>query len=441
MIALCLRKKLLTLASRSLLPAVAIAMFVISPPASVAQSLPEIPIIYDFGIGARAMGMGQAHVAVCEDASAMFHNPAGLAQVRRIELSAGFTHLSEDLDVTEFGRTVTSTLGSTQLSSLGLAYPFPTYRGSLVMGFAYNRTRNMDSDYMRYGFNPYYELPEGTAAGWEKEQIFERGGISNYTVAFGLDVSPEVAVGASFSYLNGKSERTFGRTAVWQIDASSIPEEYLKVDDADISGWTASLGTIAKLGNVARLGLTVKLPEHITLDGAEFIDEYDPDIDEYLHEEFLFEDEIILPLSFTAGASAAPVPGLIFAVDARYTDWKQIDYAGPIRVDNFYAYGATTSLRFGTEFMFPFAPLRIRGGFFTEPLAFKLLPDISNSGEIKIAQIDEDGKFYTLGAGLLLAESFTIDLAWVHGGFERSIPNYSEKKTIDKIFVTAGYRF
>ncbi|MCX5800398.1 MAG: hypothetical protein NTX17_03320 [Candidatus Eisenbacteria bacterium] len=424
-----------------LVAAVLSALLVIAQ-VSLGQDLPDLPIIYDFGVGARAMGMGQAHVAACEDISAMFYNPAALAQIRRIEVSTGFSHMNDNLETVLYGHSSTSTVGSTKLSSVGVAYPFPTFRGSFVLGVAYNRTRNTDSDYLRYGSIPSYYLDTyGFVSGEEKESIFERGGMSSWAVGLATDVSQDVAVGASFSFLSGQSTREYEWRALWDTPPDNVYEHYYKADDADITGWTASFGTLAKLGNVGRIGFNVRLPEHLVLKGQEHTEEYDAISDDYLVDDFAFEDKITLPLSFMAGASAAPVPGLILAFDATYADWKQIDYAGPIRVDNLYAYRATASLRFGAEFMFPFAPLRVRGGYFTEPVAFRLLPDVTNSGGPWLASIDSDGKFYTLGAGYLFEEAFTLDAAWVHGGYERSIPDYSEKKTTDKIFVSAGYRF
>jgi hypothetical protein len=155
-----------TAASARLLAVVlAVCLVCVFPGVSLSQSLPDIPLIYDFGVGARAMGMGQAHVAVCDDVSAVYYNPAALAHVRRIEVSAGFSHLSDEWQTDFYGTRTTSQLGSTKLSSLALAYPFPAYRGSLVFGVAYNRTKNLDSDYMREGYNPYYWWPD-LAASW-----------------------------------------------------------------------------------------------------------------------------------------------------------------------------------------------------------------------------------------------------------------------------------
>jgi hypothetical protein len=318
-----------------------------------------------------------------------------------------------------------------------------------VFGFAYNRARNTDSDYMRVGYNPSYWRPDlgGIVEGPEKESVFERGGLSNWTLAMGTDVSAEVSVGGSVSFLSGSSDRTYEHEATWTNSlALQTYDFYYQEDNADITGWTASVGTVARVGNVGRVGFTVRFPEYLTLDGSEFTEEYDPVTDSYFTDEVVFEDEITLPLSFTAGVSAAPVAGLILAFDAKYTDWKQIDYAGPIRIDNVYAYKATTSLRMGGEFTMPFAPLRVRAGYFTEPLAFRFIQDFSFPGQVWLASIDSDASYFTLGAGLLVEDSFTVDAAWVHGGYEKSIPkasgiDYSEEKTSDRIFITTSFRF
>jgi len=433
------------------LAAAVLLFLLVVPLVSSGQPPADLPIIYDFGVGARAMGMGQAHVAACEDVSAMFYNPAALAQIRRIEFSTGFSQLSDNLETSLFGHKSTSTLGSTKLSSVGIAYPFPTYRGSFVLGFAYNRTRNTDSDYFASGAasRAYLGPDIGVVDDYQTtKDVFERGGLSNWTVAAGAEVAENVSVGVGFSFLGGRSELQYMWERKWDIAPPDYRFLSIKAsDETKISGWTGSFGTLLKVGRVGRVGLTVRLPEYLSLSGQQYTELYDSGplassipLDTAYQEAFE-GDKITLPLCFIAGASVAPVPGLILAFDAKYADWKQIEYDGPIRIDNNYAYKATTSLRFGAEFMFPFAPLRVRGGFFTEPLAYRLMPSLTSSNEIWIASIDSDGKFYTLGAGYLFEESFTLDAAWVHGGYERSIPDHSEKKTTDKIFVSAGYHF
>lgn len=50
------------------------------------------------GVGARALGMGKAYVAVAEDGDALFMNPAGLAQITAPKLSTMYTSLMGDVD-------------------------------------------------------------------------------------------------------------------------------------------------------------------------------------------------------------------------------------------------------------------------------------------------------------------------------------------------------
>ncbi len=55
------------------------------------------------GIGARPMGMGKAYVALADDASAMFLNPAGLAQVQKPQLISMQANLMNDVNYLTFG--------------------------------------------------------------------------------------------------------------------------------------------------------------------------------------------------------------------------------------------------------------------------------------------------------------------------------------------------
>ena len=49
-----------------------------------------------YGVGGRALGMGGAFVAVADDASGIYWNPAGLVGAKRIELSSMYTNLYYD---------------------------------------------------------------------------------------------------------------------------------------------------------------------------------------------------------------------------------------------------------------------------------------------------------------------------------------------------------
>jgi hypothetical protein len=55
------------------------------------------------GMNARALGMGNSYLALSDDGSASFFNPAGLGLVRRLEFMGG-------LDISSFNNTTTSSV-------------------------------------------------------------------------------------------------------------------------------------------------------------------------------------------------------------------------------------------------------------------------------------------------------------------------------------------
>lgn len=53
----------------------------------------------DIGIGGRALAMGEAYAAVANDASAIFWNPAGIANVKNGDLFTGYTRWPADINL------------------------------------------------------------------------------------------------------------------------------------------------------------------------------------------------------------------------------------------------------------------------------------------------------------------------------------------------------
>ena len=72
---------------------VALALFSISPVhAQFIEDALRLAPAPD-AMNARASAMGNAFVGVADDASALFWNPAGLAQIHQSEFSLGLTYL------------------------------------------------------------------------------------------------------------------------------------------------------------------------------------------------------------------------------------------------------------------------------------------------------------------------------------------------------------
>ena len=106
------------------------------------------------GVGARAQGLGESFVAVANDPSAIFWNPAGLASLQRQEAlfshvdwpaEIRYEHLAYVLPVRRLGGSVAFQLGmlSTEIDETTEFHPFGTGRSfvysDLVVGAAYAR--------------------------------------------------------------------------------------------------------------------------------------------------------------------------------------------------------------------------------------------------------------------------------------------------------------
>src|SRR5437867_12210284 len=115
----------------------AAAMLLALPVVLVAQELPfgiSLPPSLNFatspspgGSGARAVGKGTAFIGVADDATAASHNPGGLVQLERPEVSivgSYFIRL-ERQDVTRPDTVIEDqTLDASNLNYLSVVYPF-----------------------------------------------------------------------------------------------------------------------------------------------------------------------------------------------------------------------------------------------------------------------------------------------------------------------------
>jgi hypothetical protein len=82
----------------------------------------------ELGVSARAIGMGDAFLAISDDASAVYYNPAGLTQIAEREVM--FTHVSYLADI--------------NYDFAGLAYPTTKFGGVWGVGFYMLNAGDMD---------------------------------------------------------------------------------------------------------------------------------------------------------------------------------------------------------------------------------------------------------------------------------------------------------
>jgi hypothetical protein len=175
------------------------------PPASLNAGAVMVP-----GFGARAMGMGGAFVAVADDATAVYWNPAGLAQLSKAEFAlSASTGISlgmydNDLDSEGFDVNLASVV-------------FPQCRGDKRSAWALSYGR--DSRAEVEGFDP------------------EAG---NFAFA-------DEFTSVTLSYAAGDVRNLVGVNLIRQQSELSLTTDNLGSASADDSGWGWQVGWLGKL--------------------------------------------------------------------------------------------------------------------------------------------------------------------------------------------------
>jgi long-subunit fatty acid transport protein len=421
----------------------------------------EIPVPELTGTHARALGMGGAHIAVAEDASALTWNPAGLANIRRIEISASLGRGDRSVETVWHGTSADWGEVGNQLGGLHFLYPFPAYRGSLVLGIGVDRLQDYALHYKRSGVDPDVSF-FGGGPGLLTDTHERDGKLSGYSAAIAWDAGPRLSFGGTLTYLRGSmyDEQTFFTEDVYAQDASYVSFEDYYLLDAKISGFTATAGFLYKASPRVRFGGVLGAPRYLSFDRYELYrtrDRFENGTEEITYEEIpIYDDEeITFPYWIGFGVSVA-APGAIVAADIRHTDWREIkDEIGSRRVLLRPYYRDGTSFSIGAEGILPFAPLRVRAGYRYDPAPFNLtyIPfdgeDVIDVGrdpaEIDIA-IDRERQFLSFGAGYLFDRVLAIDVAYQMGRLERvskdpSRAPYREERSSDELILSVGYRF
>jgi hypothetical protein len=450
------------------------------------------------GVGARALGMGNAYTGVATDFSAIYWNPAGLAQAEHGEFFMGMSLLnnknngtlsSRDAlgNATILGPSTSYSTNATSLNALGVVYPVPVRRGSLVLAFGYNRGSNFVSGLSFSGFNKnstiiQYWAPNGkpyppeislaeklaltdvdTVAKTFRGKIFgdltqlgtvlESGGLNDWSVSGAVDMARDLSAGITLTFLSGsyRYDRTYREQDNQRLLAAPYDLKQLTLDefiDGDINGVRAKFGLLYRVPGKFRLGFGIQTPTTLTVKEtfgsaatSQFYsvvkgqDTYGP-----VEEKSSNEYDVHTPWVLSAGASVI-LRDLVLSADVEYTDWTQLEFAKAnddliaMNKDFKTLFRGTANLRAGAEYEIPGISLRLRGGFMYTPSPFQGDPS------------SFDQKHITGGLGFLLNESAMLDLAYARGWWKTYRTNYTPASSAEEdiatntFLVTLVFRF
>jgi len=128
---------------------VLVALCAAAPWPLSAQNLLDLGASPNFvGSGARALGQGNAFIAVADDATAASWNPGGLTQLERPEISLALEAFRRRSDLTSSNQPdleSTDTLSLADLNYLSVAYPFRVCARQAVVSLNYLKQYRFDA--------------------------------------------------------------------------------------------------------------------------------------------------------------------------------------------------------------------------------------------------------------------------------------------------------
>jgi long-chain fatty acid transport protein len=379
---------------------VGLLSLLIVPLATAQPQIPErlLPTTGQYvGPGARPVGLAGTYTGIADDYSAMWWNPAGLTQVKKIELQGSLDRTGYSGNTNYNGRARTGSTSGFRLNNAGLVFPVPVYQGAMSFAFGYNqlvafdrRTRIMaPSAGSQNFFDDFDELESGSLGMW--------------SLAGAMDVSPNLALGLGLNYFSGSDD--YSRTGHYTVSDTVFLSE--REVDTGISGFGANFGTLFRLGRFGRAGLMIGTPVIFRFSEDHVVNGRNGSIDYKMYS----------PAVFRVGGSFAPGRWLL-AADVEYRDWTSLAFHGDtpylIQVnDSTYldvtkaeanqeikdSYRATTRISVGGEYLFPAYGLRARAGYAYEPSNF-----IGNGGA------EGNRNIFAFGLGVLVDKSVMFDL-------------------------------
>ena len=417
---------------------------------------------------ARALSMGNSYTGLSNDYSAVFFNPAGLGQIKKMGMSLSFDMNSFGNKSSFFSNDNNSSQSTFNFSQLGLVFPVPTVQGSLVFAIGYNRNKefnsltkfsgfnNGDNSFIRYLSLDNNDVPYNLFLSYplydnqnnyikdttdifgnlnQSGNIKAKGRLSSWSFASSIEVAKDLFIGATFDILSGNYKRD---RKYYEDDTKNIytglldPGEpttndfqtfYLNdIIDWDLSGWDFKLGMLYNWKDYFRFGADIKFPSHYTIKESYYISTYS-EFGSGTRYDFSNTDnveyKIQTPYEYSLGAS---ISENMFTVSAgiKIIDYTQMEFTDGF--DKQYRieknaeiedlFRLAPSYNIGIEAEIPKLPLTVRiGGIYIK-------------SPYSDDPTDFDKKYITAGFGVMLGNNMRIDVGYAYGWWKDVIDNY-----------------
>ena len=369
------------------------------------------------GSGARAMGMGNAFIAVADDATASAWNPGGLSQLEKPE----FSFAGEIISLREFLSSAsnpeirdTETLNLFDLNYASLVLPF-YYKTNMVISFNFLKLFRFDKALQ---FNSVSSIQDAEEIKRERQFDFEQEGtFSVVAPAYGINLTEKLSLGFTWNIWNDsitqasayeKKEITIDTTIFGDFPSESnvVVTSRFEVDDGDsfVIGGLYRFNKYWALGLVIKPSYTLDIRHHrLVISRYSDTEENDQVItDKTLDSEFEF------PFILGTGIAWRPTDLVTISTDLTWTDWSDFTFKEEGKTTNPVSgrplsegkLDDTVTLRLGCEYLI------VRDNY--------LVPLRWGIGYDPAPAVDSVDDFYTVnvGTGIQLFKRVNFDVAY-----------------------------
>ncbi|MBN2417117.1 hypothetical protein JXO52_14870 [bacterium] len=398
------------------------------------------------GVGVKAAAMGGAVTASANDYSALYYNPAGLTLLQHSELAGEMHHLRFENESTYMGSTTLENDRFNKLTSVGMAYRFPTSRGSLVMAFGYDRFKHFDDFSYFSGFSSEnnglgFELEDLDGSEYyypyesdvlRTEDVREFGHLGAWSFGGGIALSPGFSLGVTFSRITGYSEYDY---RFYQDDVDNLYYQYPANYDSyelyqflrsEYRGWQTRVGGLFTLNRNLRLGLSVDLPSSLRVlenYSAEDVIYFDDDTESSWDLGSGEWEYLVRYPTKVSGGVAFDTRFLMLAASGEYRDWTQTRFDVPSGYEYEFnddyddllfenigfkdQFRPVLSWSAGGELRVPGTGLRLRGGY-------RVVPSPLYGADETL-----DKTYLSAGIGYELDRNTVLNATYIQGDWDR----------------------
>ncbi len=410
------------------------------------------------GYGATAMGMGGAYVAIASDMSAIYWNPAGLAQLPGLQIAVDYRYMGDsDEDFADeifpdrFESKQSFEVTGDQFQAVGVSYGIQTERMTIVPAFAWQRLAatgperliKQEAGVVEFLSNTVFFQSEGTFSEEIKDDEEE------FSFGIAARASKKIMIGGTWSFLRSGPEinlsgdfhdsfltvpvHTRTDLALQQTYREERSGNYLKIGLLFFPQARASFGGYVRFPYTLESDITLQKSGPFTTtdtfrnpDGSIIrVETTNGNLDLNVTAKSTIE----FPMEWSAGIAIRPSNAVLVGGSVTYSDWKDVqrvvsDSSDPLVLQNetvpypaLRPTAAQESLlqwRAGTEYLFGHfgRGLVVRSGIFRDGQ-----PYADASGE----RVYFTG--YSAGAGLGIG-NWRLDAAYVsEKGEIRLTPN------------------